>query len=254
VSAGRGRELDGRHVLVTGGGRGIGAGVAEEAAARGALVTVVARNRGELDRVAARIAQAGGRARTRVADVTDDAVIEAAIAEADAAEPLWGAVLSAGMNRPAPASGYPMDDFDAIFAVNVRAVFVACRALHPVLTAHGGGRIVAMSSQLGSVGFPDRVPYAASKHAVNGLVRGLAVEWATSGITVNAVAPTFVETAFTRANLASPEFRAEVLSRIPAGRMATVEEVAEATCFLLAPGSASITGHVLAVDGGWTAW
>ncbi|GMA94015.1 hypothetical protein GCM10025881_08390 [Pseudolysinimonas kribbensis] len=83
-------ELDGRHVLVTGGGRGIGAGVAEEAAARGALVTLVARTRGELDGVAARIVDAGGRARTHAADATDDAAMEEAIAQADAAEPLWG--------------------------------------------------------------------------------------------------------------------------------------------------------------------
>jgi NAD(P)-dependent dehydrogenase (short-subunit alcohol dehydrogenase family) len=247
-------DLSGRHVLVTGAGRGLGAGVAVEAARRGALVTVISRTGAELDGVVSAIADGGGRARAGVADVTDQAALEAAIADADAEEPLWGAVLSAGINRPGPTAGYPMGDFDDIMTVNVRSVFVACRTLGPLLAEHGGGRIVTMSSQMGSVGYPGRAVYVASKHAVNGMTKALAVEWAPDGVTVNAVAPTFVETELTRPFLSSPEFQRDVLTRIPANRLATVEEVAAAACFLLSPTSGSVTGHVLAVDGGWTAW
>ncbi len=107
---------------------------------------------------------------------------------------------------------------------------------------------------MGSVGYPGRAAYCASKHAVNGLVRALAVEWAPLGIAVNAVAPTFVETPMTRPMLADGRFREDVLARIPLGRVGTEEEVAGAIVFLASDQSALVTGHVLAVDGGWTAW
>jgi 2-deoxy-D-gluconate 3-dehydrogenase len=112
-----------------------------------------------------------------------------------------------------------------------------------------------MSSQMGAVGYPERAAYCATKHAVNGLTKALAVEWARAGVRVNAVAPTFVETPLTVPFLADPGFRAEVLDRrIPAGRFASVEEVAHAVRYLACDASGSVTGHILAVDGGWTAW
>jgi NAD(P)-dependent dehydrogenase (short-subunit alcohol dehydrogenase family) len=108
---------------------------------------------------------------------------------------------------------------------------------------------------MGSVGYPGRAAYCATKHAVEGLTKALAVEWAPEGVRVNAVAPTFVETPMTAAYLADPAFRAEVLDRrLPTGRFATVDDVADAVRYLACDASASVTGPVLRVDGGWTAW
>jgi NAD(P)-dependent dehydrogenase (short-subunit alcohol dehydrogenase family) len=107
---------------------------------------------------------------------------------------------------------------------------------------------------MGSVGFPGRAAYCASKHAVNGLTKALAVEWGPQGIAVNAVAPTFVRTPLTEPMLADEAFRADVLRRIPLGRIGEVDEVAAAVVFLASPAASMITGEVLLVDGGWVAW
>jgi NAD(P)-dependent dehydrogenase (short-subunit alcohol dehydrogenase family) len=165
-------------------------------------------------------------------------------------------VTAAGTNRPGAARDYPIADWDALFDVNVRATFLVCRAIGASLLARGRpGSLVTLSSQLGGVGYPGRVAYCATKHAVEGLTRALAVEWAPDGVRVNAVAPTFVETSLTAAFLADPAFRAEILERrLPSGRLATVADVAHAVRYLACDASASVTGHALKVDGGWTAW
>ncbi len=138
---------------------------------------------------------------------------------------------------------------------NVRGTFLMCQAFATVLLRNEKpGRIVNLSSQMGAVGYPGRAAYCASKHAVNGLTKALAVEWASAGITVNAVAPTFVETPLTAPMLADPAFRDEILRRIPAGKLADIDDVAAAVLYLSSDIAASVTGHVLAVDGGWTAW
>jgi NAD(P)-dependent dehydrogenase (short-subunit alcohol dehydrogenase family) len=135
-------------------------------------------------------------------------------------------------------------------------MFLICRAVGVALLDRGTpGSIVTMSSQMGSVGYPGRVAYCASKHAVNGMTKALAVEWARDGIRVNAVAPTFVETPLTRPMFADPVFREEVLERrLPTGNLAQVEDVARAARYLACEASNSVTGHILLVDGGWTAW
>jgi len=248
-------RLDGGHALVTGAGRGLGRGIALALAELGAAVTLCARSEDELAAVAAEIAAAGGEATALAVDVADPEAVDRAVVVAGRERPLTVLVTSAGLNRTGPAADYPLADWDLLMDVNVRGTFAACRAFGRELIAAGrGGRIVTLSSQMGAVGYPSRAAYCATKHAVNGLTKALAVEWAPHGIAVNAVAPTFVDTPFTEEMFADPEFAAEVRRRIPGGEIATVEDVAAAVAYLASARSAAVTGHVLAVDAGWTAW
>jgi NAD(P)-dependent dehydrogenase (short-subunit alcohol dehydrogenase family) len=246
-------RLDGRVALVIGAGRGLGRGCALELARAGARVMLVSRTAAELEEAAA---EAGEGSVARVADATDERQVAQLVAEAATLGDLAVLVTAAGTNHPGPARTYSMADWDRLFELNVRATFLACRAFGDRLLSDGRrGSIVAMSSQMGSVGYPGRVAYCATKHAVDGMTRALAVEWARDGIRVNAVAPTFVLTPLTAAYLEDPEFREEVLERrLPTGELARVEDVARAVRYLACDASASVTGHILRVDGGWTAW
>jgi NAD(P)-dependent dehydrogenase (short-subunit alcohol dehydrogenase family) len=243
-------SLDGRVAIVIGAGRGLGLGSARALAEAGARVLLVSRTASEIGAAADEI---GGAA--HVADVTDEAALPGII---DAAARLGDArvlVNAAGTNRPGPARAYATSDWDALFAVNVRATFLACRAFGDDLLTRGvPGSIVNLSSQMGTVGYPGRVAYCATKHAVEGITKALGVEWAPQGVRVNAVAPTFVLTPMTEPMLADEEFAAEVRRRLPTGELATIEQVADAVRYLACDASGSVTGTVLRVDGGWTAW
>jgi NAD(P)-dependent dehydrogenase (short-subunit alcohol dehydrogenase family) len=248
-------RLDGRHALVIGAGRGIGRAAALALAELGAAVTLAARSVEELSAVAVEVRGAGGDCWVRPADVSDESAVEDLVAQADADAPLSVLVNAAGLNRTGPAESYPIEDWDLLMDVNVRGTFLACRAFgRRALERGGGGRIVNVSSQMGSVGYPGRAAYCASKHAVNGLTKALAVEWAPHGITVNAVAPTFVRTPLTEPMLADPEFAADVGRRLPGGEVGEVEDVTGAIVYLASDRARLVTGHILAVDGGWTAW
>jgi NAD(P)-dependent dehydrogenase (short-subunit alcohol dehydrogenase family) len=240
-------SLEGRTAIVVGAGRGLGQGCARALAEAGATVLAVSRTRAEVEALAGEI---GGTA--HVADITDAGQVQGII---DAAPGATVLVNAAGTNRTGPARDYALGDWDALFDVNVRATFIACRAFGAALLDRGErGSIINLSSQMGTVGFPGRVAYCSTKHAVEGMTKALGVEWAPEGIRVNAVAPTFVLTPLTKPMFEDEEFAAEVMRRLPTRELATIEQVADAVRYLACDASGSVTGTVLRVDGGWTAW
>ena len=248
-------RLDGRHAFVTGAGRGLGRACALALAGAGASVSLVARSADELAEVEEEIATSGSTAYAFPLDVTEPVRLEEAIAAADERAPISILVTAAGTNRTGPTVDYDLADWDYLMDLNVRGTYLPCQAVGRKMIERGdGGSIITMSSQMGTVGYPGRAAYCTTKHAVNGLTKALAVEWAPHRITVNAVAPTFVDTPMTRPMFDDPEFADEVRTRIPGGEIAKIEDVAGAVLYLASDRARAVTGHILAVDAGWTAW
>lgn len=244
-------RVDGKRALVAGAGRGIGAAAAAALADAGAEVTLVARSARELDEVAAAVEARGGKAHALQLDVTEGTAVAQALARTGPFDVL---VNSAGTNRPAPLVETPDKDIDDVFALNVRAAFHLAREVaRGLLAARRPGSLITVSSQMGHVGAPRRTVYCATKHAVEGMSRALAWELGRSGIRVNTVCPTFIETAMTRPMFEDAAFRRDVESRIALGRIARLEDIMGAVVFLASDASAMVTGTALMVDGGWTA-
>jgi len=249
------QRLDDRHAIVTGAGRGIGRAAALALAEAGASLTLFARTRDELDAVAQEVRDRGSYADTCAGDVRSPGDVSRLIETASAHQNLSICVAAAGLNLPGPTLEQAVDDFDLVIDTNLRGTYLTCRAFAEAVVGQGhGARIIAISSQMGEVGYPGRAAYCASKHAVNGLVRALAVEWAPLDISVNAVAPTFVDTPLTRPMFDDQAFKDDVLRRLPIGRIGTPRDIVGAIVFLASDQASLVTGHVLAVDGGWTAW
>ena len=163
-------------------------------------------------------------------------------------------VNNAGTNRPKPLAEICEEDYDAVLTLNLRAVVFATKAVTARMLAAGrGGSVINVSSQMGHVGAAKRTIYCASKWALEGFSKALAVELAPAGIRVNTLCPTFVETAMTKPFFEDPQFRNDVLGKIPLGRLGQVEEVAAAAVYLASDAAALMTGSALKLDGGWTA-
>jgi len=244
-------RLDGKRALVTGGGRGIGLAAASALAAAGADVTLAARTKSEIEQAAAAIRARGEKASTLVLDVKDIEAVREAVAKT---EPFQVLVNNAGMNRPAYLPDVTIEDFDAIFALNVRAAFFTAQAVAlRLVAAKLPGSIINISSQMGHVGAARRTVYCASKHAVEGFTKAMAIELAPHNIRVNSLGPTFLETPMTRPFFENKAFRDEVLSKIKLGRLGQLDEITGAIVFLASDASSLMTGSALMLDGGWTA-
>ncbi len=244
--------FEGRTALVTGAGSGIGEAIAMDLAAAGAVVRVADLSAEAAERVAAAIVDSGGQAVACRADVSDPAAVEALVAGAMDGGGLHLLVNNAGIaGDPLPVGEYPVDQWRKVIDVNLNAVFYGLHFGIPAMLASGGGAVVNMASILGSVGTAFAAPYVPSKHAVVGLTKAAAVEYATRGIRVNAVGPAYVDTPLL--SHLEPERRDYLISRHPLGRLATPEEIAGLVTFLLSDRAAFITGSYHLADGGYTA-
>jgi len=241
--------------LVTGGGRGIGAACATLLAEAGASVAVLDIEAPSAEAQANKIRSAGGRAQAIACDVTDAVAVERAIARVIAElGGLHVLVNNAGSAVRVPATEIALEDWRKVVELNLTAVFSCARSAARHMLAHGGGAIVNIASIMGlSGGIYPNASYQASKGGVVNLTRALALEWASQGLRVNAVAPTFVRTALTDAVFSDPERSAAVMANTPLGVLPEPEDIAAAVLYLASPAARCVTGIVLPVDSGYLA-
>jgi len=245
--------MDGRKALVTGASRGIGLAAACALTQAGAQVVLAARTESDLQDAKQVVLEAAPDAQVALwtLDVTDSAAVRRGMIEHG---PFHVVVNNAGTNRPALLSHLEDADLDEVIDLNVKAAFYVTREAARLMQENSmRGSIINMSSQMGHVGGPKRTVYCATKHAIEGFSKALALELGPAAIRVNTICPTFIETEMTKAMLNDPAFKQYVDSNIALGRMASLEDIMGAVVFLASDASAMITGSSIMVDGGWTA-
>jgi NAD(P)-dependent dehydrogenase (short-subunit alcohol dehydrogenase family) len=244
-------RLDRKRALVTGAGRGIGAAAAALFAQAGAEVTLCARTDSEVQAVAREIRDAGFAAQAFALDVTD---LDAVRREIAARGPFDILLNNAGANRIRPIVDISEADYDAVLDLNLKAaLFVAQAVAKGLIAANRPGSIINVSSQMGHTGGPGRSLYSASKFALEGLSKCMAIDLAPHRIRVNTLCPTWIETALTKPLLEDPKTRDWVFSKIKLGRLGRMDELSGAVLLLASDASTLMTGSALMVDGGWTA-
>ena len=244
-------RLDGMKALITGASSGVGLGCAVALAEAGSHVVLSARNIGGLNDVVDAIQSKGLSAEAMMLDVTNTNSIRESIENHDPFDIL---VNSAGLGRHSPSKDTLVKDFDEVMSVNLRgAYFVTQAVAKGLIKAKKPGSLINISSQMGHVGGIDRAVYSASKHAVEGFTKAMAIEWGPHQIRVNTICPTFIRTPLTQSTFDNPERRKWIEEKIKLGRIGEVEDIMGAVVFLASEASAMITGSALMVDGGWTA-
>ena len=246
-------RIEGQIALVTGGTRGIGKAVALAFAEAGADIAVVSRNPNQ--EVEKAILALGRRYMHHAADLTNrdntKEVIPVVLEEMGDVNIL---VNNAGICQRAPAVEYSEADWDAVLEIDLSAAFILSQAAGRIMLNNGRGKIINIASVLAFQGGINIVAYAAAKHGVAGLTKALANDWASKGINVNAIAPSYFATNFIEPLMRDPVRSKAILGRIPAGRWGRPEDIAGAAVFLASPASDFVHGAILPVDGGWMAW
>ncbi len=244
-------RLDGLCALVTGASSGIGLGCAVALAEAGAHVVLASRNIKALNEVAEALSLNGYSAETLELDISDLSSVQAIFKNQKSFDIL---VNSAGLGRHTPSLETSAEDFDEVMDVNLRgAYFLTQTVAKGLIKAKKPGSLINISSQMGHVGGVDRAVYAASKHAVEGFTKAMAIEWGSHQIRVNTICPTFIRTPLTQSTFDNPDRKKWIEDKIKLGRVGEVEDVMGAVVFLASDASSMITGTALMIDGGWTA-
>jgi NAD(P)-dependent dehydrogenase (short-subunit alcohol dehydrogenase family) len=244
-------RLDGFRALVTGASSGIGLGCAVALAEAGADVVLASRNIKALSEAAKAIIMKGFSAETLQLDISDLVSIDNVLKEQ---KPFDVLVNSAGLGRHTPSLETSAEDFDAVMDVNLKGAYFLTQSIAKALIkAKKPGSLINISSQMGHVGGVDRAVYAASKHAVEGFTKAMAIEWGRHQIRVNTICPTFIRTPLTQSTFDNPDRKKWIEDKIKLGRVGEVEDVMGAVVFLASDASSMITGSALMIDGGWTA-
>lgn len=243
--------LNGKSAVVTGAGRGIGLAAAAALAQAGASVTLLARTPEQIEAGAEAIRAAGGEADAEMLDVTDLAAVESFFLARPAFDIL---VNNAGTNRPKHVLEVTEEDYDAVMDLNLKSAFFTAKAAASRMAEQNvKGSLIHMGSQMGHVGGENRSLYCASKWALEGFNKSLALDLSPHGIRSNIIAPTFIETPLTSSFFEDKNFLAAVLKKIKLGRLGKVEDLMGAVVFLASNASGLMTGSSMVIDGGWTA-
>lgn len=248
-------DLSGKVAMVTGSTRGLGEVAAMALAKAGADVAVCGRNKADLKRVSSAIEQMGKKSAGFTVDVTSKKSVHTSV---DKILKHFGKIdilmNNAGVNHRVPVLDFPEKEWDLIIDTNLKGYFLVTQAVAPQMLERGYGKVINMSSILGTIGLPNQLAYASSKGGVDQMTKVMALEWAKGGVRVNAIGPTYFETELVTQIRDDPERFNFINERTPMGRWGHLPELEGIVIFLAAPASDFITGQTILIDGGWTAW